>query len=1009
MRLAVLGPLEITGRDRRESLGSSSQRTILGVLIARRGEVVSPDALAEAVWGTRPPASARKSLHSHISRLRRALAAADPDGEDLVKSVPGGYRLELGAHELDADRFEALITSARRVLDDDPRQAADRLGEALGLWRGSAFGELAACEPVRPEAVRLNELRAAAVADWVAARLTLGDHQAVIGPLEVAVADDPLAEGPHGQLMLALYRSGRQADALAVYRRLQQRLGDELGLDPSPGVQALHERILRHDLELAAPRTTQAASGGHATAAAAEGTGPAPRRATTDLIGRDEDVGAVAALAAPGALVTLTGPGGVGKSRMAGAVAATVGERFDDGVVTCEFAAVAEPASVADALVDALGAQHSGDRSPQETLLGALGTRRLLLVLDNCEHVLDTVTALVARIRSVCPHVGILVTSREVLHLPGEQVWEVSPLAVPPAGAGADDVAAASAGALLCARAQAAEPSFALSEANAPTLADLCRRLDGIPLAIELAAARLRALAPEDLAARLDQRFELLAAGSHRGTSQHRTLEAVVDWSYRLLTDTEACLFDRLAVFAGSFPLTATEEVCAGEPLARTEVAGVLAELVDKSMVVVDHMDTGARYRLLDTLRVYAAQRLEMSGAAEAARRTHAAYHGRLVEELAPQVRGRDEGSALAAIDAAIDDLRMAHAWCVDAGEVDGALRLPAALHDYLTFGPRAEVFAWAERAVDMPGAREHPAWPAALATVARGAVNRGDLDGARRHAEGALAGVEAEDLTTLWALYLLTNVALYEGRLDDVLALADRRIGLAEAIGDHYHGALAGVSRVLGHRYRGDAEQAVHAAAAARAAADAAGNHTARAWARYASGEALLDSAPEEATELLEQAIDAARRVERNFIEGVALVSLASLCGRRGDTDRALALFRETVAHWRRLGDYTHQLTTLRNLVDLLARIGADDVAAVLHGALTVGSTPSFGAEAERLAAAWEQACQRLGPDVAKTAAERGAHMPLAEMVDTALAALDGLLERGASPSVIDQRRAAR
>ena len=234
MRLGVLGPLEIVGRDRRERLGSGSQRTILGVLIALRSEVVSPDALTEALWGAWPPASARKSLHSHVSRLRRALAALDPDGGELVTSVPGGYHLELGDHELDADQFEALVAAAQQVLDEAPRQAADRLDEALGLWRGTAFGELAACDPVRPEAVRLNQLRAAAVADWVAARLALGDHRAVISPLEAAVADDPLAEGPHGQLMLALYRSGRQVDALAVFRRLQQRLGDELGSIPPP-------------------------------------------------------------------------------------------------------------------------------------------------------------------------------------------------------------------------------------------------------------------------------------------------------------------------------------------------------------------------------------------------------------------------------------------------------------------------------------------------------------------------------------------------------------------------------------------------------------------------------------------------------------------------------------------------------------------------------------------------------------------------------------------------------
>jgi predicted ATPase/DNA-binding SARP family transcriptional activator len=993
MRLCVLGPLEIAGGGRRVSLGSESQRTILAVLITLRGETVSPDRLAEAVWGMRPPASAHKSLHSHVSRLRRRLAGVSPAGAAVVATEPGGYRFELGRHELDADRFEALLARARQELDADPEQALRGLDEALGLWRGAAFGELAVCEFVRPEAVRLNELRAAAIAERVDALLALGDHQGAIGELEAAVAVDPLAERPHGQLMLALYRSGRQADALAVYRRLQKRLGAELGIDPSPEVQVLHERILRHDPDLAAPVSAARRDGGRTSVPESSGrelSGPS----AGGLIGRDEDVAAVASLVARAALVMLTGPGGVGKSRLGRAVATAVAERFADGVVVCELAAVADPASVTTALIDAAGAQHRGDRPPAETLLAALGMRQLLLLLDNCEHVLETVATITGRILTACPRVTILATSREVLHLPGERVWEVSPLAVPRAGASAAEVVDAPAGALLCERAQAVEPSFAVAESNAATLAELCRRLDGIPLAIELAAARIRALAPDELAARLDQRFELLTAGGHRGASRHRTLQAVVDWSYGLLTETQARLFDRLTVFAGAFPLEAVEQVCAGGPLARRRVAGVLAELVDKSMVVVDRSGDGVRYRLLDTLRAYGAARLEETGAAEGARRAHATYHVRLVEELAPRVRGRDEGVPLALIDAAIDDLRMAHAWCVEAGDVDGALRLPAALHDYLTFSPRAEVFAWGERALGMPGALEHPARAAALATVARGAVNRGDFDRTRRLADAALDADDSENLTCLWVLYLLNNLALYEGRFNDGLMLADRRFRLAATLREDYHRALAGVSRVLCHCYRGDTGAAVRAAGEARAAAEAAGNHTARAWALYASGEALLDSDSDEATELLEQAIEAARRVGRRFIEGVALVSLASLCARRGDTARALALFRDTVAHWRRLGDYTHQLTTLRNLVDLLARGGADQAAAALYGAVTVGSKPSFGAEAERLAAAWAQVEQRLGSGAAKTAAERGRHQPLAEVVDEALAALETLLE---------------
>jgi predicted ATPase/DNA-binding SARP family transcriptional activator len=1002
MQFLVLGPVEIAADNRRVTLGSSRQRVLLAVLLAARGQAVSSDRLIDAIWDDTPPPSAQKSLHSHVSRLRRALAAAAPDGADVVATEPDGYRVDLEGHDLDADRFEMLVARARQDLDADPEGSARQLDQALGLWRGAAFGELADLEFLRAGAVRLEELRAGAIADRVDARLAAGDHQAVIGDLQAVVAAEPLAERPHSQLMLALYRSSRQADALAVYQQLRQRLVEELGVDPSPEVQELYQRILQQDTDLAAPARTSPVSRGLAAPQRPDTGGPSPPRAVAtagDLVGRHEDMAAVTGLVTAARLVTLTGAGGVGKSRLAEAVAAEVAGHFDDGVVWCALAAVRDPGSVTAALVTALRVQHQGDESPEDVLLAALGTRRLLLVLDNCEHLLDTITEVVAGICRRCPNVVVLATSREHLHLSGERVWEVTPLPVPRADADAAGVAATPAGALFCTRAREVEPSFALTDANAATVAALCRRLDGIPLAIELAAARVRALALDALAARIDQRFELLTGGSHRDIGRHRTLHAMVAWSYKLLTDAQARLFDRLSVFAGPFPLTAAEQVCGHEPLAPREVAGLLAELVDKSLVAVDRTDGGVRYRLLDTLRGYGAQRLEETGGAERTHRHHAAYHVRLAEESAPEIRGPDERAALVRLDAAFDDLRVAHAWLVASGDVDGALRLPSALHDDLVFRPREEVFSWVERALELPGAPEQPAYSAALATAARGALNRGQLERAHHLAETALYAADPPDLSTLWALYVLTTTALYAGRLDDALAFADRRVALAGSLGEDYHRALAGVSRVLAQVYRGDADAALQAAADARAAAEASGNHTARAWALFSSGEALLETDQDEAATLLEQAIDTARRGDRPFIEGVALVSLASLCGRRGQTDRALALFRETVAHWRPLGAYTQQETTLRNLVEVLVRIGADKPAAVLHGAVTAGATPSFGAEADRLTAARAKLDTRLGDEAARAAAEEGRHLSPAEIVDTALAELDALLE-GAVPT---------
>jgi predicted ATPase/DNA-binding SARP family transcriptional activator len=991
MRFEVLGPVAVAAGGSRLAIRSERRRTILAVLLVDRGRAVSVDRLVDALWGDAPPATAIRSLHSHVSRLRRALEDLEPGAAQAIGTTEAAYRLDPTGHEVDAERFEELLEQARDRLAD-PQHADTLLDRALGLWRGPAFGDLADHPAVRPEATRLEQLRAGAAADRVDARLAMGDHLAVLGELEAATATAPLDERPHAQLMVALYRSGRQADALGAYRRLQRRLADEVGIDPSPELRALHDRILRQELPAAlpdgAPRAVTGGAPGRPTSSPVGG--PAP--AGGDFVGRDTDLLEVARRLASGRLVTLTGPGGVGKSRLAEAVVGHLVERFEQ-VVVSELAAVRDGAGVLGALVSGVGAQPQGPGAPEDLLHAALGDRRVLLVLDNAEHVLPTLTPLVARLMDRCPEVAVMVTSRAPLHLTGEALWEIAPLAVPPAGADAGAVAASPAGALFCARAQAADPSFGLDATTAPAVAQLCRRLDGLPLAIELAAARVRALAVTALAERIEHRFALLAGGSHRQADRHRTLRAMVDWSYALLTDREALLFDRLSVFAGRFTLPAAEEVAAGDPLASFEVAGLLAELADKSLVSVDRTGVDRRYRLLDTLRAYGAERLEAAGTAGRARARHATHHLRRAEELGARARGPDEGAALATIDHVLGDLRLAHGWLVAAGEVDAALRLPAALHDDLVFRPRAEVFAWAERSLELDGAAGCEAYPAALATAARAHLNRGDLTSARDLATAALDTDGHGSLAGLWARYVLTTTALYAGDLDAALAFADRREELAVELGDAYHRSLAGVSRVLALRYRGDDAAAVAAARDARVLAEAAGNHTARAWALYASGETLLDADPDAAAALLEQAIAAARRVDRRFIEGVALVSLASLTGRHHEPGRALARFRTAVAHWRPLGAHTQQLTTLRNLVDLLVRVGADEPAALLHGAVTVGSTPSFGAEADRLAAAWEVLERRLGRDRAEAAARRGRAATHEVVVDTALACLDGLL----------------
>ena len=988
MHFRVLGPVDIaSAKPQAVVSGSARRRGILAVLLSARGEVVSVDRLLDVVWGGRPPPSAHTTLRSHVAQLRRGLDGIEPGSSGSIVTAAGGYRLDLSGHRLDAADFEAAVAEAARTLPASPRRALHLLDTALGMWRGAAFGDLGDLGGVRPQVVRLEGLRAAAAADRVDALLALERHQEVLGELRAKVLVEPLDERAQGQLVLALYRSGRQADALAAYRSLQEHLRDELGVDPSPRLRQLQAAVLRQDDDLvAAPGR--------------------PREAHEDdgaqhLVGRDEDVACVAALVGVNRLVTLTGPGGVGKTRLADHVADTLAGGFEDGVAVCRLAGARTADEVSLVLLDALGVPQPGGRPPEEVVLDVASGRRSLLVLDCCEHVFHAVAEIVDRLLTTCRGVAVLATSREHLHLPGEQVWQVAPLGVPRRDADAAELARAPAGALFLERARAADPGFA-PDGDVGAVAELCRRLDGLPLAIELAAARVRALTPRELVERLDQRFALLTSGPLTEAGRHRTLRATAEWSFRLLDPTEALVFDRLSVFTGSFRLPAAEQVCGGPPLEPGEVAGPLADLVDKSMVSAELRHDGARYRVLDTLRALGAEHLASDGSDAAVRRRHTSHHLAEAERLGLLVCGSDEGEAVERIDELVGDLRAAHAWALETRDLDQALRLPAALHEYVLFHLRDEVTAWAEHALVLEGADGSPSYASALATAAIGSANRGDLATGRRRAAEALAWAGEDGLASLRATAVLSVVALYEGRLDDVLRESERFTALSSAPGPlrrgtraSFYGALGHLNPAIGLLYGGGAHEAAAHARDLEAAAAASGNPTLRAWAHYMQGEVARAVDPDEAGRRLQAAVDLARQAGSGLPEGAALVSLASLSGRRGDTERALHLFRDAVRHWRRLGDRTHQLTTLRNLVEALADAGVEEPAAVLLGAVTGTVPPTFGNGTERLEAVWRQLGRRMGQGAASTAARRGTALGTDQAADLALETLDLVVPR--------------
>lgn len=973
----VLGPVELVDGNRAVAIGSARRRTILAALLIDAGHLVSFDRLVDILWGDDPPAGARTTLHSHVSRLRQALGT----GDHPLRTHARGYVLQIGPDDLDAARFERLVRLARAERAAHPHRAATLLDEALALWRGPAYAEVADEEFARAEAGRLAELRLVAAEDRIDGLLALGRHAEVIGELEAAVDAHRLRERPCGQLMLARYRHGRTAEALEAYRSLRARLAEELGLDPSDELQRLEAKILARSDSLQVPQPPPAPAS------------TAPAAPLSSFVGRDDALASLPALLDRARVVTLTGAGGAGKTRLATELADRVADRYADGVRRVELAPVRDPTAVTLAVAGILGITRQGNEPLDEQLVAALRPRQALLLLDNCEHVLSPVADLVEQLATGCPRLSVLATSRERLAVAGEHVWLVPPLAVPGPASSAKDLGRVPSVRLFGDRAAAADPTFDLDE-HGPSVARICRQLDGAPLAIELAAARIRALAPAELADRLGNRFGVLTGGPRGGTGRHRTLRATVDWSYELLEPAEALLFDRLSVFAGGFDLAAAEDVCAGDGLAPGQLAGLIGALVDKSMVLAEHGATSSRFRLLETLREYGAERLAARGGRAELARAHAHHYVRLAERADADVCGRAEALGVALLDRELDNLRAAHRWVLEDGDADLALRLSAALHVYALHRLQDEVLGWAVTAAGLPGVDGHRLRSTVYGSASQANGHRGEFGAARELATRGLAAAYEETMR-IGPLGALGVLALYEGRLAECRYRAGEAVRLADAAGDAYLGQWSRHLAALAAIYANDHASVPAAVAEVDRGAVALGNPSQLAWARYLQGEAVLDDDPDRAAVLLEDTAALALPVRNHFVRGVALVSVTSARGRSTDPRGALRPFRDIIDQWWRAGDWVHQWTTLRNLVDPLLRLGIDEPAALLLGATTAAaSAPSlYGPGAERLARAETQLRRRLGDGRFERAAERGRTMVDDDLVAFVLAELDGLL----------------
>ncbi|MEY9861690.1 putative ATPase/DNA-binding SARP family transcriptional activator [Catenulispora sp. GAS73] len=743
----ILGPLEVRADGVPIPIGGVRLRALLTRLALDPDRSVSIPALIDALWEHEPPDGAANALQSLVSRLRRTLG--DPD---VVIGTPGGYRLAVPADAVDAHRFETLARQGRGAANADPATARQLLREALALWRGPALADVADAGFATAPTARLDELRLGALCDRLDTELRLGLHAEALPELEALLAEHPLRENIGVLLMKALYAAGRQADALAAYERVRATLSDQLGIDPSEQLTAVHLAILRND-----PALTPVAAGSPENAAPGSGPFSEPTRRRTNLrarltsfVGREEEVARIAKMLATSRLVTLVGPGGAGKTRLAGEAAARLLEAgaqdadIADGVWLVELAPVTDPSELPQAILTALGqrewrllrpeAQTGPARDALTRVTEGLAEQHLVIVLDNCEHLVDAAARAAEHLLEHVPGLRIVATSREPLGIGGENLFPVLSLPQPTEHAELTTPAEAlafPAVRLFADRAAAVQPDFAVADDNVADVVKICRRLDGLPLAIELAAARLRTLPLHAVASRLDDRFRLLTGGSRTAMPRHQTLRAVVAWSWELLSQAERDLAERLSVFPGGVTAESAAAVHPGAGTgtgtgtanaANADAADIAADVDDLLFALVDKSllqpvepdgtspgpadpDAPPRYRMLETLREYGIEQLARAGTITEVRRAHAHFFRDLAETAEPHLRRREQLTWLARLDADSDNILAALRFAADIGDADTAVRLAASLAWYWSIvGQTTEGRAWLEVALSVPG-----------------------------------------------------------------------------------------------------------------------------------------------------------------------------------------------------------------------------------------------------------------------------------------------------------------
>ena len=902
MQVRLFGELEVLAAGVPVPVRGAKQRALLALLALQRGQPVSADRLIDVLWGDGLAANPANALQVQIGQLRRTFGAA------AIVTSDAGYALDVRPDQVDVVRFEQLVRKGRRLAaDGELAPASATLGEALGLRRGEPLAEFAYAGFADAERARLDELTLVAAESRAGADLGLGRYEELAGELEASCREHPLRERLWELLILALYRSGRQAEALRAYAEVRDRLAGELGLDPGPALRELQTRILAQDPSLAPAsalaRPAPVPAGGAAAAPVTVGN---LRERLGRFVGRDAELAQLREAVRSSRLITLTGPGGAGKTRLAVEAAGALRQEHPDGAWLVELAGVTEPDGVVPAAAAALGAAAAALTSPQpagsttELIVRHLAGRSLVLVLDNCEHVIGQAAALTDTLVGAVPGLRLIATSREPLGIPGEVLVPVGGLAP------------AAAAELFVDRARAVRPGFLPDGPAGAVIEDICRRLDGLPLAVELAAARLRALPLATLAERLEDRFRLLSHGARTAMPRQQTLRAVVDWSYDLLFEDERRLFSRLATFTGGCGLTAAEAVCADERVSAGEILDVLSRLVDKSLVIAPDDEGEARFSQLQTLWQYGRDRLTESGEADTMRARHGAYYRQLAEQAHQGLRGAAGPMWRDRLVTESGNLQAALDWYIATGDADAALSLASGM-----------AWLWFITGDFLEGAR----WLGA----ALGA------EGPRRP--------EVEATAHLWHGYCVgmsTDPAAGVIECEEAVAVLrdnDDRVRLAEA--------LVVYATVLGFAHHFG--RSLDALSEARDLLEPAGHgwllavhDLIVAWNLLSQGR--LEDAEPVARSSLER-FDAAEEV---LVVVSPLNALASIAEARGDLEAASAAYEALMERCRATGQPLQVPFSLVALATLRARQGDDAAADSLYAeAISCSSNPWVSADA--------------------------------------------------------------